>query len=369
MTVSIYRLNIDECAVGQACIGALWQQGHILARDERLFKWQFRSIQQPEKLNFFIAVDDDQPVGCIGRISLPCHKHGRPFSGAAMTNLICLPKYRSKGLGMEIIREAYEGVHYVASVGINEHVAKLYRMMGQYIQKPVPRYTCVANLDSLAETLRCTAHADGIGAAHYAECSRLRLPVCQSCKVEELDSDSLHRDTLLDEWDICWRQHFAPRLQGVVKDAGYMRWRYLEHPIFRYHVLLVRDGAGNIQGLTVLRTANLPAHACAVRVLEFLAADESAGLCLAAAIAERVPSHAAFVEHVALGRQWLPLQHIGLSSHGSELFSVYFNPPDLSHCDITAAFHVKSIDVSAEYFVCSSDSYITIADSDQDRPN
>lgn len=369
MSISLYQLNRSEWVKGQKYIDALWRHEHILARDEQLFKWQFRSIYAPEKLNFFIAEDNNCPVGCIGRMDLPCHRQGRPLLGAAMTNLICLPQYRKIGLGMQIMQKAYEGLNYVASIGINVHVAKLYHMLGQYILEVMPRYICVSNLDILIETLQHTEHAENINIDYYKKCNRLRYPSACSCHIEEIDADSSHQASLLEKWDICWQEYFAPRLQGVVKDASYIRWRYLDHPIFHYKVLLAKSMGGEVQGMAVLRLAALPADACAVRVLEFLAMDENTGLSLATAIAERIPENAAFVEHISLGKQWLPLQHIGMSKEGSELFSVYFNPPDLSHCTITSAFHIINTGVSAEEFICSDNTYITIADCDQDRPN
>lgn len=369
MAANIYQLHADEAIKGQSCIDTLWQKGHILARDAELFKWQFRSVDQSNLLNFFIAADDNQPIGCMGRISLPCHRQGQPFPGAAMTNLICLPHYRKLGFGMQIMQKAYEGLQYVANIGINDHVAKLYRMMGQYIKSSMPRFVCIANMDILKGSLSQSAHSDKIKDESYFDCNTLYHPASKGGKICELESSSPDKEILLEDWEACWRRSFAPKLQGVIKDASYIRWRYLEHPRFHYTILLTKDSSGTVKGLAVMRSAPLPAGACAVRILEFLATDSRTGQDLAAAIAERIPPNTAFIEHIALGNQWLPLKEIGLSSRGNNLLSVYFNPPDLSHCTIKAAFYLKNIGLSAEDFICSDNTYITIADCDQDRPN
>jgi hypothetical protein len=44
---------------------------------------------------------------------------------------------------------------------------------------------------------------------------------------------------------------------SIVRDARYLTWRYLEHPLRRYKLFGVRDGAGILRGLAVYRRANL----------------------------------------------------------------------------------------------------------------
>lgn len=369
MAISIRQLDYSEWRKGQDFIDALWQKNHILARNPDLFKWQFKSQDAPEKLNFFIAEDENQPVGCIGRIDLPCHRYGQRFSGAAMTNLISLPQYRKFGLGMKIMHASYAGRNYVASIGINERVAKLYRLLGQYIVNPLPRYTCIGNRDALASVIPYIKNAESLTPDSFVECGSLHTTSCFSGKIREINKLSIHWETSLDEWDQCWNKYFAPHLQGVVKNSEYLRWRYLEHPVFHYDILLVLNSENDVKGLAVMRKAELPGGTCALRILEFMSACESTGIRLASAIAERTPANAAFVEHIALGCQWYPLQHIGMTGKGSNLFSVYFNPPDYSHSCVVAAFHLEGMDESPESFICSQNTYITIADCDQDRPN
>ncbi len=363
MSVRMRWLGVDEVALGQGCIHTLWKAGHVLARDPGLFAWQFRAGPVPGSLGFLVAEDGDRAVGCIGMISLPCHRYGEPFPGAAMTTFIVDPAQRGSALGLAMMREAYGSLGLVGSIGINPRVARLYKMLGQHILV-MPRYLCLANPEAMAALLRHSANADGLTMDRYAACSTLAIPPDRpGFTAAPFSPDDL------EAWDRAWSDRFAPRLQGVVRDAAYLRWRYFEHPVFCYEPLLVRDRRNAIQGMAVLRRIPLPGEVSALRVLDFLAANEDAGQALARAVACRTPESAAFVEYACLGRNWRPLEAMGLSPRGAELFSVYFSPPDFAHCSITGALLVNLPGVDQEAFITSPDTHLTLADGDQDRPN
>jgi hypothetical protein len=363
MSLTMRWLGTDELSYGQACIDRLWRAGHVLARDPALFAWQFRTGPEPGTLGFLVAEEAGAAVGCIGMMALSCHRQGRPFPGAALTNFIVDPSYRAGGTGLEILRVAYAGLGLVSSIGINERVARLYRMLGQHTLI-MPRYVCLAHRPAMATLLAHCDNPDGRDLDRYAVCSPLALPsAVPGHAVSPLTAADLQA------WDRAWTELFAPRLHGVVKDAAYLRWRYLEHPVFRYDLLLVRDDRGAVRGLAVLREIPLPGEVSAVRVLDFLAADAAAGRTLAGAVARQVPPRAAFVEYICLGEAWRPLAEMGLSPDGADLFSVYFNPPDFRHHAIIGALHLDVPGATPTPFVSSPEMYMTIADGDQDRPN
>lgn len=362
MHVTMRWLQPDETALGQEYIHRLWKAGHILSRDPALFAWQFRRGHRPDTLGFLIAHDAGTPVGCVGMIALPCHRYGAPFPGAVMTNLIVDPAIRAAALGLEIMQEAYGALGLVGNIGINPRVARLYKLRGQHILT-MPRYTCLAHAPAMEVLFRHSDNADGLSMDQYAACPSLVVPegapgyAAAPLGLEDLEA-----------WDQAWTTLFAPRLQGVARDGAYLRWRYFEHPAFRYETSVVRDGRGTIRGLAVIREVPLPEGVTATRILDFLAADEAAGRALTRAVARRVPDTAAYVEYVCLGREWLPLQAMGLSARCAERFSVYSNPPDFKHCTLLAGIQVRLPGVAPQAFVESPDTYLTLADGDQDRP-
>lgn len=366
MAIQIRYLEKGETALGQQYIKQLWSPTHILARDSALFEWQYQSpIEKDNHLGFIIAEDEGEPVGCVGRMPVRCHVHGHPVAGAAIALLVTNPAYRHNAAGLDLLKQAYQELDIIITQGINAHVAKLYRMLGQFVTPAMPRYVCRGNMKALhAMWMAVNPHQP------FPEESYISIPEAHPIN----SSTTWHLEELtennLEEWDRCWQLQFASKRQGSVKDARALRWRYLEHPTFHYEIFLVKNSQEKIKGMTALRRISLPGEVQALRIMEFLCMDDAAGQALAAGIMKRMSANTAFIEFVCLGRDWLPLQHsLGLSATGSDLFSVCFNPPDFTRCKIMASFASKSTKLSSIELVTSSSTYITIADGDQDRPN
>ena len=365
MAIQMRWLEQGEIPLGQHYVRTLWDSSHILARDEALFAWQYRPVSGDSRLGFLIAEDAGHPVGCIGRMPVYCHIHGHPVPGAAIALLVTDPAYRHGAVGVTLLKQAYEGLKLVITMGINSHVAKLYRMLGQHVVPAMPRYVCRGSTEILAAMWAACKADTPFPEERYQACPALLMPTSpvSGWRCEALTEESL------EEWDDCWRQILAPVRQGTVKDAATLRWRYIEHPNFTYDAFLARDPQKKVCGLAVLRHVPLPGGVEAVRIMEFIAKDKDASRMLVRGVADRVPYNTAFVECVCLGSDWNPLRTLGLSGQGADLFSVCFNPPDFSRCGIMAAFASTVPGLSPACFVTDPSTYLTVADGDQDRPN
>ena len=358
-------LSSDEATRGMEAIRLLWRSDHILARDEALFRWQYGQGHDSKHLGFLIAEDGDTIVACSGLMLLPWHRYGAPLRGGVGAITIVAPEYREQALGLQLIREADNGLQIIGSFGINKRIAMLFRLQGRHVLPAFPRRICHGDPQSLEIYAHMAGYEpEAVDQLRQSCGALLKKSPENSYRIEELSFDNLM------EWDAAWQTLFEPKLIGVARHAAYMRWRYLEHPRFAYKGLLVRHSSGEICGMAVLREIPLPGEICAVRILDFLARDEYAGKALAAAISELIPANCAYVEHFSLGQQGIALEHIGLSTEGSQLFSVYTSPPDYRHCSILSALLVSNVDgYTARTFAESPDIYVTLADGDQDRPN
>jgi hypothetical protein len=65
------------------------------------------------------------------------------------------------------------------------------------------------------------------------------------------------REQLADEWDTCWSHGVARGFVGVIRDAAYLRWRYVQHPIFNYKILMARHRSSGVGGVLVYRIENV----------------------------------------------------------------------------------------------------------------
>ena len=80
------------------------------------------------------------------------------------------------------------------------------------------------------------------------------------------------------EHDALW-EAVAPAIRlGVVRDAAYLNWRYVDHPAYRYHRLELRR-SGALHGLVVASRREVHGSA-ATLLLDLLAPDDEAGLAL-----------------------------------------------------------------------------------------
>lgn len=366
MSIMIRYLETGEIILGQNYVRQLWSTNHILANDAKLFEWQYRSpVENDSRLGFLIAEDDGQPVGCIGRMPVRCHIHGQPVPGAAIALLVADPAYRHNAIGLELLKQAYQGLEIIITQGINEHVAKLYRMLRQEVVPAMPRYVCRGHMDALYAMWEAANSSLPFPQEAYRVIPMAHpIHVRKDWQLETLTEENL------EEWDNCWKNDFAPSRQGSTKDAWALRWRYLDHPTFQYEAFLAKNSRKQIGGLIVLRRIPLLGDIQAIRIMEFLCKNEEASQTLAAGIMERFTSNTAFIEFVCLGQDWHALRlQLGLSELGNDLFSVCFNPLDFTRCKIMASFASKVPNLSPKSLVTSPSTYITIADGDQDRPN
>jgi hypothetical protein len=62
---------------------------------------------------------------------------------------------------------------------------------------------------------------------------------------------------------------------GLVRDVGYLQWRYLDNPLGRYRIVTARDGGGRLGGVAVVRCDGPQPDA--VVIVEWLVGDGAVG--------------------------------------------------------------------------------------------
>lgn len=364
--VTFRWLRRDETKAGMAAIRRLWRKTHILGHDEELFRWQYMHGHDDEHLGMIVAEAGGEIVAFSGLVLLPYHIYGKPVSGGLGSITIVEPSWRELGLGLRLIPEADRNLDIIGSVGIARRISVVFRLQGRHVFEAFPRRLGLGNDKAVAAYLDLAGYTADESKRVKSECSRVHeIKSDSSIKMEPLSSDNLP------EWDETWHKYFAPHLIGVSKEASYLEWRYLQHPWFKYECYLARDGKGDVAGLAVWRIVELGQGLHCVRILDFLPANPVSGKAMAAFIAERAPEDFAYMEHCALGKKGEILSEIGLDKNGAGLVSVYTSPPDKNYCALPSAYlvHKENVGLEPAAFVNHPDCYLTLADSDQDRPN
>lgn len=362
--MKIRRLHGSELDIGLSCLASFWRKDHIMVLSPEFFRWQFSPPEQAaEDLSFWVAEQDSLVAGCCGEIPVNCHYAGEIFPGTGLSKLFARLEYRKYKVGLRLVHSIFKGRGLYWGLGNTFMSQPVWALLGLHTPEAMPRYACLVSRERLAEILRYSRESLAT-IDDYADTPRLSPATVlePGYKVETLALEDL------EEWDRAWRTSLAPLMSGVYKNAAYLKWRYLDHPLFSYQLLAVRDKKGNLTGLAVTRTAQICPEACAVRVLEFFAEEERAGRALAAGLAERLPASTAYLEHTVCGKWWEPLRAIGMAPMTSPGFSYYFSPPNLAYVQMQPAFGVDLPGWTAESFMTDPRIYLSVADGDLDEP-
>lgn len=309
--------STDEVPLVQELVDRYWQQGHVLARDEALLRWQYRVPGDDGRLSVLVARLDGRPVGFLGVIRTPFCRGGEILRGGWLATWTVAEEARESQAGLSLLVEALRELEVVGCLGFNEQAEKIYRGLGFDVRTPLPRFV------------------------------RLE-PTGAPGPAVEWSEEAAER------WERTWRE-LAPGFVGTARDAAFLRWRYVEHPTYRYVVRLAEDA----RALVVHRVQEVEERRV-VRFVEALGEPEAAAGLVALALSENEGSWLADFTCVNEAHAE-PFVRAGFVPEASlpEPPPDRFQPLGRSPRGLGAAFHG----------VGAAEVYATRADGDQDRPS
>jgi hypothetical protein len=371
--VSISWCPVERVPALQALIDEHWRRGHILARDRELLEWQFRDTADPARLTVLLAEYEGTPVGMLGVIPCGFCVRGQRVSGLWLAMWLTTPEWRARRLGLRLLQRLFVAQNdVIASVGVNvETAGGIYRALGFSLCELIPRWIRVISpepLDSLLADL-WDKYPAGVRQQWLATARREDAGPASSVRLLSWDEE------LAGRWDEVWQRDFAPRLIGTWRDAAYLRWRYVDHPRYRYELRFAEDPAtGALAGLTVYRIETVRDRSERVlRVVEFLC-GESVAASLARAVVEAAEATGvAFADFFCAS----PVFAAGLEAAGfvreeslPAALPSRFQPLDAARTRLNGVFWAQpAITGDQAAFFQTADLYVTRADGDQDRPS
>jgi len=369
--MSVVIRNVLECEVArlQRFIDDHWQRGHILGRDEALLRWQFRSPDQGA-LSMLVAEDGDEWAGMFGIIPAPFNVRGKLFSGVVGANWLARPEWRGSLVGLQLLREAFRRFEYVGGLGAGPMAEPIYRSLRCGIVPLVPRWSAVVDEHSfrtLAAACGASFPAEHIDT--WIEISARGRPA-YSAPGTFVSAD----DASLRAWDVLWRGNLSKSLIGVDRSAEWLRWRYIDHPVFRYRMLFALGLDGAISGLACWRLAEVRGRLERVfRIVELIGNGEARRQLLQRMRWEAHEASAAFIDfYTTLKTMDGDLVAAGLVRE-SEMpvhLPALFAPLDHRRAALNLWGRWARIPVAEQVrFFDDAALYFTRADSDQDRPS
>jgi hypothetical protein len=360
--------RLDWCPVEriselQAFIDRHWNAGHVLSRDRELLCWQ-HPHPRDDRISVLLADGpDDGIAGILGIIPAGFCARGQRLDAAWMAMWMVRPELRRDQVGLRLLtRVMGETDGLVAALGGNQTTMRILRSLRFHTVESVPRWVRPVSLDALEALL--DAAGEPARAPHKRR-GRAPRPGSQiGGGVRTLTwSEGGER------WDGPWAR-LSRGLVGTWRDAAYLRWRYLEHPRFRYEVRLAERKGEVVALLAYRRQPVAAAGADVVRVVEAIGDEEAVASLTAEALDALGDDRLALIDFYCTGARFgAPLERVGFvpEPRYGPLPSL-FQPLDATRTRLTGAFW-SAAGPSTHALLAGPDAYFTRSDGDQDRPN
>lgn len=238
MSLEFHYARRDEYPRIRAFIDEHWARNHIYVRTPELFDWTFQrpGFWESGSYSFALGEDHGELVGILGGIPYSFNAFGAAKRGVWIVNYAVRPDYRKGAAALRLLstfRNATFSV--VIASGLNHATVAIYRVLHGQVLPETPRHVVVlpGAAARMAQLVR-VAHPE------FAEARALELGTAFELRqMSEPAGDS--SDQLPRDWDAVDWPLLAARTVGATRDAVYLKWRYLDHPCFRYRIIAIRD--------------------------------------------------------------------------------------------------------------------------------
>jgi hypothetical protein len=328
-----------------------------LAVDRSLFEWQFGGVSpSPGRYHLKLAVRGATVLASLGFVPVELSVAGRIVRAAWTANWMVDPEQRRLGLGPLLLKQLMTEYDAVLSVGLERDAVELLPRMGWVDFGDLRRYVLVLDAAATAQLSGSPAAPSGAlesGAPEAAGSGQARL-------TEVLDEAA----TAL--WDRLQGAHGA----GTRRSAAFLRWRYLQHPVFAYHVFASPADGATPNGVLVYRIEKVRDMPVWVgRIVELVAEPEAVTGLLTAAVAHARAANVALVDFFCASSRFDgALAAAGfLPGQRAEVKDVplLFQPVNRARTGIRFMGYLSKLPAGS----AGLDWYVTKGDGDQDRPN
>lgn len=329
-------------------------------RDHRLFTWQFGSPWATITPSVYLLRDDRRVVGMLGYMPVRFRWHGRLIPATWTANWMVLPEHRS-GWGVPLLRRLTEEFPVVLGQGAGANTVRIAPQMGFVVFPSLRRYLAIFDRAGTARF----AHPALVGTRELVE------ELARFGAVPELTGSHIRRVTSFEKGSYEPDHDLYSRTRiGTLRDAAYLDWRYVRHPLFRYECYVA--GGPPDPALLVIRVEEVRGSlGRVVRILELIFPDGSHGIAKAyqlLALVGRIARErgAAFADFVCSADLSDVLAPMGFHTTARPVLALRFQPVDFIRTEENLiAWMAPSL---SQAIPPIEDWYVTKADGDQDRP-
>ncbi len=243
MPAELRYANFDDYPPIREFLVEYWSAENIYAREPKLFDWTFgrQSLWDRDGYSFALAEDRDNVIGILGGIPFTMNCFGKQSPALWLANYMISPAHRRGPLAVQLLRMMRRDPYQATiAFGINPRTAPIYQVLRWKVVENIPRHFVILPqaAERMCELFRL-AHAGW-------ERERIESLVNYFKLSTSLENNLKFDTSLPHNWDAIGWNPIAQRTAGAARDAEYLKWRYLDHPIFDYRLIVTyeNDRAG-----------------------------------------------------------------------------------------------------------------------------
>jgi GNAT superfamily N-acetyltransferase len=236
--IQIKHCRDDDVDAVRRFIDTHWRHGHVLARDASLLRWQFDQTRTKantlQGLSILLAWQGDRIVGMLGLIYFDFTIRGIVVPGVWLSHWLTIPESRAHGVGLKLLWAVHDlGYDAIFVLGTNQTATKVYSALGFELLPCMPRWIGVFDVGKTARVLEGVNPGTEVKkiddiCAQYCIDMGSRASSNSNVKVVEWS------ESFAAAWDSFWTVELASTLLSPTKDSSYLKWRYIDHPTFKY---------------------------------------------------------------------------------------------------------------------------------------
>lgn len=192
---------------------------------KKFFEWQFQVKPNDENVRIICGWDNSKLLGTHGYLPLAVH-WGDPGQTieSVWTMYWMVRKQAPKGLGLLLAKKIQEMYPLVLSINASKIGSTFFKALGWSFFWRIPRYLCVFDKQQCIPMLCEGATEEDIDQFIF------KSKISGVASISEFD---LKKDNYCPQWRLYPNLAFS-----VVRSLEFLTWRYIDHPVFRYHIIL-----------------------------------------------------------------------------------------------------------------------------------
>lgn len=210
------------------------------AQKAHIFHWQFfRNPHSDGRPPFLVGELDGTVVALNGFMPVRARFHGHPIEACWSCDTYVSGEHRGKGIGKQLIAQVTKAAPLVLGYGISDMSDPIFEKFDWRLHGGIELV-----FFHLAERGMRGRIKNAV--SRVASLRGIRSRAAEYEVWDELSPNAI------DELEELWNRHRDEYSSTVERDGAYMRWKYFEHPIYRYRAYVERAD-GRVAAVLIVR--------------------------------------------------------------------------------------------------------------------